>query len=66
MTNFAKVVDEAEFIDTIDFIFVSDAVTVKETMPLPDRKEVGGPLPNAAEPSDHIMIGGTFEISVSK
>lgn len=93
-TNYAQVRDEPEFIETLDYIFLSgsaggasaeggdeDAAAaegartgsgaapaeaahwrVSEVLALPDRSEVEGPLPNADEPSDHIMIASTLEL----
>ena len=55
-TNYAKVKDEPAFIDTLDYIFVSDQWKVTGVQPTPMRNEVQGPLPNDDEPSDHILI----------
>ena len=85
-TNYAQVRDEPEFIETLDYIFLSGSADgasaeggdeggaaaegartgahwrVSEVLELPDRSEVEGPLPNADEPSDHIMIASTLEL----
>ena len=49
---------EAGFIDTIDYIFVSDAtLTVTDAMPLPSASAVGAAgAPSAAFPSDHFPL----------
>lgn len=61
-TNYAKVKDEPEFIDTLDYIFYSDRLAVKEVDALPHRNDVVGPFPNDNEPSDHIAISASFTI----
>jgi len=61
-TNFAQIKDDPQFIDTLDYIFVSPAVEVKEVMPLPHRNDVKGPFPSKAEPSDHIMLAATLTV----
>jgi endonuclease/exonuclease/phosphatase family metal-dependent hydrolase len=51
------------FAGTLDYIFISKGIHVKDTVPLPsheDRKPVS--WPTAAIPSDHLMIGATFEL----
>lgn len=64
-TNYAKVKDDPEFIDTLDYIFYApkDAWQVDDVLPLPDRSEVAGPLPNENEPSDHILISATMTLT---
>ena len=37
-------------------------VKVTDTIALPHRDDVDGPLPNAVEPSDHIMIGAVLQL----
>lgn len=61
-TNYAHINDDEPFIETLDYIFCSGACETLAVMPLPSREEVGGPLPNANEPSDHIMIGATLAV----
>lgn len=58
-TNFARVQEDEPFIDTLDYIFISDEWNVQEVKPLPNRRDSDGPYPNLDrnEPSDHIMIG---------
>ena len=61
-TNNSKVKDSPPFIDTLDYIFLSDHWSVRHVEPLPNRSEVKGPLPNQTEPSDHLLIGATVEL----
>jgi len=63
-TNFAqtKTMDEP-FIDCLDYIFLSPTVSVKGVLPLPHRDAIQGPLPNPAEPSDHLMIAADLEVA---
>lgn len=61
-TNYAQVLDQEPFIDTLDYIFLSPEWAVKDVRPLPHRSEVAGPLPIEGEPSDHIMIAATLEL----
>lgn len=55
-TNWAKVKEDPEFIDTLDYVFMSDHWKVDSVDPLPQRTEVVGPLPNEFEPSDHLPL----------
>jgi len=68
-TNYAKVKDEPEFIDTLDYLFFHApggyAMKVVDTLKLPALKSVQGPLPTVHEPSDHIMIAATFDLKDS-
>lgn len=59
-TNYARVGDAPEFIDTLDYLFCTAGVEVLDVLPLPNREDVDGPFPVKDEPSDHIMIGATF------
>ena len=61
-TNFAQIKGDPQFIDTLDYIFISPAVEVKEVMHLPHRNDVKGPFPSKAEPSDHIMLAATLTV----
>jgi len=62
-TCFSKTVykgkENNEFKNTLDYIFVSDNISVKSVLPLPDYTEY---IPNTQEPSDHLMIGAELEI----
>lgn len=55
-TNYAKVLEKPIFVDTLDYIFLSPEWKVDGVRDLPHRDDVGGPLPNKDEPSDHILI----------
>ena len=55
-TNFAKVRNDPVFCATLDYIFCSPHWTVNSARELPAAKDVAGPLPNADEYSDHILI----------
>ena len=60
-TNYAHSRDSEPFIDTLDFIFLSEQWKVASVMELPHRDDSKGPFPNldANEPSDHVMIAAT-------
>ena len=62
-TNYAQVRDGPTFIETLDYIFCSPGFRAVEVRDLPPRGAVEGPLPNADEPSDHIMLGATLELN---
>jgi mRNA deadenylase 3'-5' endonuclease subunit Ccr4 len=55
-TNYAKPGNAETFIDTLDYIFLSDHWKVTYVDPLPHRDQVEGPLPTKDEPSDHLLI----------
>lgn len=61
-TNYARVKESEPFIDTLDFIFLSDGWDVDNVMELPHRDEAKGPFPNldVNEPSDHVMIAASI------
>ena len=61
-TNHAQIKDDEPFIDTLDYIFVSPTVQVKEVVTLPHRNDVKGPFPSKTEPSDHILLAATLTI----
>jgi 2',5'-phosphodiesterase len=67
-TNYSRC-GEAEdcFIDTLDYIFVAPMEHIKVTgvTLLPKREDIAGPLPNAEEPSDHLLIAANFDITVA-
>merc|ERR1740138_2002974 len=48
------------FINTLDYIFLSDHWKVESCLPLPKVEGFPGPLPTEAEPSDLIAIGATL------
>ena len=56
-TNYAKIKDHEPFIDTLDYIFVTENIEVRDVLPLKHRDEVtDGPYPSKNEPSDHVML----------
>lgn len=61
-TNYARIGEDEPFIDTLDYIFVSDKIEPLSVQTLPSREEVGGPFPNEEEPSDHILIACTMKL----
>ena len=63
-TNYARVKEDDPFIDTLDYIFLSDTWKVTGVKELPHRDEAGGPFPNLDhnEPSDHILIAADLEL----
>lgn len=63
-TNYARIKEDEPFIDTLDYIFLSEEWKVKGVMELPHREGSGGPFPNLEknEPSDHIMIAADLEL----
>ena len=62
LTNHARIKDDEPFVDTLDYIFVSPTVTVKEVAQLPHRDDVKGPFPSKTEPSDHILLQATLTV----
>jgi len=63
-TNWSKVKQEDEFVDTLDYVFVSEGVQVLDADELPRRDALpgGGPLPTATQPSDHLMLAATIRV----
>ncbi len=61
-SNMAQVKDEPMFVDVLDYIFVSDGVQVLTADVMPHRSAVAGPLPNADEPSDHLLVAATLRV----
>jgi 2',5'-phosphodiesterase len=65
-TNYALVGkrDKDPFIDTLDYIFLSDHWKVTGVKSLPKREDSGGPFPNLDhnEPSDHILIAADLQL----
>jgi mRNA deadenylase 3'-5' endonuclease subunit Ccr4 len=67
-TNYAaRSADEEPFIDTLDYIFLSDddKWAVSDVLSIPNREDSQGPFPNldVQEPSDHVMIAATLSYS---
>ena len=64
-TNFAKVLDDEPFIDTLDYLFLSPQWTVADVLPLPALADanLAGPMPTKDEPSDHLMIAAQLMLN---
>jgi len=61
-TNYAQIREDPVFIECLDYIFHSPSLKCVGVRTLPHRDNVQGPLPNAEEPSDHIMLGASFHL----
>jgi endonuclease/exonuclease/phosphatase family metal-dependent hydrolase len=61
-TNWAQVRDQEPFIDTLDYIFLSQHWKVCSVEDVPRRLEVQGPFPIKERPSDHILISATLHL----
>lgn len=61
-TNYAKVENQPTFIETLDYLFCTPDVEIVDVIRLPKRDAMQGPLPDATEPSDHVMIGATLRL----
>lgn len=61
-TNNARVGDEPLFTTTLDYIFLSAQWSVEDIVQLASRDAIDGPFPNAAEPSDHVLIGANVSL----
>lgn len=62
-TNYAHTRGRSDpFIDTLDFIFLSEQWQVSAVRELAHRDGSGGPFPNLDkdEPSDHVMIAASL------
>jgi hypothetical protein len=55
-TNNSRVRDDEPFIDTLDYIFMSNHWAVDSVDDLPNRADMKGPLPIKTEPSDHLLL----------
>lgn len=55
-TAFNKTGDVPPFIDTLDYIFLSEGLEAIDAPLIPHRDRIAGPLPNADEPSDHLAV----------
>lgn len=64
-TNYAQILEEEPFIETLDYIFCSPQLSVCDVPELPHRDGVEGPLPSASEPSDHILVAARLEVPTS-
>ncbi len=70
-TNYATTGGKPCFAGVLDYIFISPGLTCKSVLELPsldELKKQGASLPNAQEPSDHLLIGAllTFQDPDSK
>eukprot|EP00301_Raphidiophrys_heterophryoidea_P002394 c11114_g1_i1.p1 GENE.c11114_g1_i1~~c11114_g1_i1.p1 ORF type:complete len:369 (+),score=77.45 c11114_g1_i1:35-1108(+) len=64
-TNNAQPLRESKpFVETLDFVFVSEQWQVKDVDPLPMSKDVAksGVFPSETEPSDHVLVGVTLAL----
>lgn len=63
-TNYSRAGEKEAFIDTLDYIFLSDEWKVASVLELPKRDESGGPFPNLDkdEPSDHVLIAADLRL----
>ena len=62
-TNYAKIKDDEPFIDTLDYIFVTENIRVDAVAPLKHRDEVtDGPYPSENEPSDHVLLAADVTV----
>ena len=62
-TNYAKIKDDEPFIDTLDYIFVTENIRVDAVAPLKHRDEVtDGPYPSVNEPSDHVLLAADVTV----
>lgn len=64
-TNYAKIKDDPIFIDTLDYIFLSEhwnVLSVNET-PSKEQALTHGPMPTADEPSDHLLVSAALTLT---
>ncbi len=61
-TNFAKTKESPTFISTLDYIFLSPEWIIRDTLCLPHRDQIEGPLPNKEEPSDHLLLSAVVSL----
>ena len=61
-TNFAKSRDSDTFIDTLDYVFLSNEWRVESIEPLPDKGSAVGPYPTEEEPSDHLLLAASLKL----
>jgi len=60
-TNYAQSRGQPVFIECLDYIFY-EGLKPMVVLDIPTRSAINGPLPNEAQPSDHVPIGATFEV----
>ena len=62
-TNYAQSArDASPFIGCLDYVFCSPHIRVLGAPALPHRQDMAGPLPTAAEPSDHLLLAVEVEL----
>lgn len=61
-TNYAQVQENDPFIDTLDYIFLSQEWKVDRVKEIAHRSDANGPFPNAKEPSDHVLIAADLAL----
>ena len=61
-TNLARIRDDPVFCATLDYIFCSPGMQVKDVVALPKREDIEYVLPTPEYPSDHLLLGATFNI----
>jgi len=63
-TNYAQCRDDPVFIGTLDYVFTSKKGWVVDNVDkIGTVEEANGPLPNDAEPSDHIAIAADLTVA---
>ena len=54
---------QEDFIDCLDYIFLSEGIDVTGVLELPTKDSCPGPYPSATQPSDHVMIAANLCVS---
>ena len=63
-TNFAFTKDmDKPFVETLDYIFVSEHCKPVDVLRLPRRSDAKGPFPNHSQHSDHVPLRATMELA---
>lgn len=62
LTNWSCIGDNGEFKGCLDYLFCSRELRPTNVLRIGDSAKTG-PFPTAEEPSDHVLIAATFEIS---
>ena len=57
-----QVKEDPEFIDTLDYIFMSKHWGIQSVDKMPARSEIKGPLPNEIESSDHLQLSADLKL----
>ena len=61
-TNNAVVRDQEPFIETLDYVFVSEHWDVNGIEELGKKEDITGPFPDVNEPSDHVLIAANVSL----